>query len=578
MLRRIFSWLFQESSEPAQEGEECADSIRYSALRRNLLLIMLGISILPMLAVSTISHLESRQAMQAEALAPLKKLVNKTKHSFELFLAERESTVSFIASAYNFEALADQQRLEKIFVAMRKEFGSFVDLGLIDSTGRQVSYVGPDNLAGKQYGGQQWFQEVMDKGTHVSDVILGSRGYPHFVIAVKHLKPGEGAWVLRATVNTDRFNDLIDSMNLDARSEAFVLNREGVLQTNSKLFGDTLSRFPWELPKARPEAESVSLPAQNYSDLLLIQASIPNTPFVLVQAKPYSVAMEAWEALKAKMLLVFSGSLVFIFVAVYVISNYLVRRIQTADCKREAALRNMEHANKLASVGRLAAGVAHEINNPLAIICEKTGLMQDLIRNRPEMPNQKKFMGLADSIVQTVERCSLITHRLLGFAKRMDVNVEMVDVNETLLEVVSFLEREAEYRKIELKMDLAQDLPQIESDHGQLQQMFLNLLNNALDAVPPEKGWILIQSWQLESGKLSVAVEDNGCGISRKVQRRVFEPFFTTRGSAGTGLGLSITYGLVQRLGGEIELQSEVGKGTRFTVHLPLEPPKQEGT
>ncbi len=603
MLRRLFTRLFQDSPGASERLDESTASTRYAALRRNLVLIMLGVSILPLLAVSIISHIEARQAMQKEALAPLKRLVDKSKHSFELFLAERNSAVSFIASAYSFETLSNQARLENIFSVMHKEFGGFVDLGLIDSTGRQVSYVGPYNLQGKQYDGQEWFREVMVKGTHISDVFLGHRSFPHFVIAVKHSEPSEGSWILRATINTDRFIDLIDSMNLDARSEAFILNREGVLQTSSNLFGTILSEFPWDLPRPRSEAQSISVsfsdkaleylaldspnthsenksiaaPERNASELLLIQVAISNTPFVLVLAKPYSVVMETWKALQTRMLVVFITSLIFIAIAVYAISTRLVARIQTADLKREAALHNMEHANKLASVGRLAAGVAHEINNPLAIIYEKTGLMQDLVKNSPGMRHQEKFLGLADSIVQSVERCSLITHRLLGFAKRMDVSMEKVDVNEVLLEVMSFLQREAEHRKIEIKKALDQDLPRIESDHGQLQQVFLNLLNNALDAMPQEGGWILIQSWQADPGKISVAIEDNGCGMSLEVQKRIFEPFFTTRGSAGTGLGLSITYGLVQRLGGEIELQSEEGKGTRFIVNLPLSPPKQEG-
>jgi two-component system NtrC family sensor kinase len=603
MLRRLLASLFQESSGQSLGLEESTASTRYAALRRNLVLIMLGISILPLLAVSIISHIEARQAMQEEALAPLKRLVNKTKHSFELFLAERNSAVSFIASAYSFETLSNQARLESIFAVMRKEFGGFVDLGLIDPAGRQVSYVGPYNLEGKQYEGQEWFQEVMVKGTHISDVFLGHRSFPHFVIAVKHSPSSGGSWILRATINTDRFMDLIDSMNLDARSEAIILNREGVLQTNSSLFGSILSQFPLELPRPRSEAQSISAkvsdkalkyltldtynagsktkpiaaPAEkNGSELLLVQAAISNTPFVLVLAKPYSVAMETWQALQSRMLIVFITSLIFIAAAVFAISTRLVARIQTADLKREAALHNMEHANKLASVGRLAAGVAHEINNPLAIINEKAGLMEDFIKNSPEMPNQQRFLRLTDSIVQSVERCGLITHRLLGFAKRMDVSTEMVDLNEVLLEVMSFLDREAEHRKIELRQDLGQELPRIESDHGQLQQVFLNLLNNALDAVGQE-GMIVIRSYQPEPETISVDIEDNGCGMTKEVQKRIFEPFFTTRGAAGTGLGLSITYGLVQRLGGKIDLQSEEGKGTTFTVRLPLKPPKQEG-
>lgn len=595
MLRRLFARLFQVSSSQSPGFEDSTAPTRYAALHRNLILIMLTVSVLPLLVVSILSHIESRQAVQDQALVPLKRLVNKTRHSFELYLAERKSAVSFIASAYSFETLSNQARLESLFAVMRKEFGGFVDLGLIDSTGRQVSYVGPYNLQGKQYEEQEWFQEVMIKGTYISDVFLGHRRIPHYVIAVKQAEPNAEPWILRATLNTDTFMDLINSMGLDARSEAFILNREGVLQTSSSLFGSPLSRLPLDLSRPGSEAEAISAnvtdealeylalersiiakPDPSGSELFLIQTAISDTQFVLVLVKPYSVVMETWQDLQSDKLLKYITRLIIIAIAVYAISTLFVARIKTADLRREAALRNMEHSHRLASVGRLAAGVAHEINNPLAIINEKAGLMKDFIDNSQGMPRQERFLQLTDSIVQSVERCSRITHNLLGFAKRMDVSTELVDLNEVLLEVISFLEREAEHRKIELRQELAQELPRIESDQGQLQQVFLNLLNNALDAVGQE-GMILIRSYQPGPDTVSVDIKDNGCGMSPDVQKRIFEPFFTTRGSAGTGLGLSITYGLVQRLGGKINLQSEEGKGTIFTVRLPLKSPKQEG-
>ncbi|MFP4168408.1 MAG: ATP-binding protein [Desulfonatronovibrionaceae bacterium] len=574
MLRGFFSLSDQNPPENTGTGGESADPGRYITLRRNLLLIMLAVSVFPLLLISAISHTEARQAMKEEALAPLKRLVNKTKHSFELFLAERKSAVSFIASAYSYETLSDQRRLEKIFSVMRKEFGGFVDLGLIDSSGEQKSYVGPYKLQGKQYEEQEWFREVMVKGTHISDVFLGYRSFPHLVIAVKHTSSEGRSWILRATIDTNRFSELIGSMGLDSRSEAFILNQEGVLQTRSDMFASTLRPLSLDLPRSRLEADSFFTKDQKGSDLLLVHAAIADSPFRLVLAQPYSVAIEAWQALQRKMLVVFVICLLFIGTAVHLISTRLVGRIETADLKREAALHNMEHTNKLASVGRLAAGVAHEINNPVAIINEKAGLMEDLVRNTPEMPHQKRFLQLTDSIAQSVERCSLITHRLLGFAKRMDVSMELVDINEVLLEVISFLNREAEHRKVELIKDMDEELSRIESDHGQLQQVFLNLLNNALDAVG-QGGRIEVKTFQPQADTVSVAIEDNGCGMSPEVLSRIYEPFFTTRGSAGTGLGLSITYGLVQRLGGSIDIHSEEGKGSRFTVHLPLNPPNK---
>jgi len=123
-----------------------------------------------------------------------------------------------------------------------------------------------------------------------------------------------------------------------------------------------------------------------------------------------------------------------------------------------------------------------------------------------------------------------------------------------------------------MQKNFAEDLPRIESDHGQLQQVFLNIINNAFDALE-DGGRVRIDTFQHDASSISVSVEDNGKGMSEEVKQRVFEPFFTTRGSEGTGLGLSITYGIVNKLGGSIDLISEEGVGTKFTVNLPL---KQE--
>ena len=212
--------------------------------------------------------------------------------------------------------------------------------------------------------------------------------------------------------------------------------------------------------------------------------------------------------------------------------------------------------------------MAHEINNPLAIINEKSGLMKDLIETTPAFPMRDKFLGLAGSILQSVERCRTITHRLLGFARRMDLAIEVMDLNEVLRETVGLLEKEVLLQNVRMELHLADDLAPIASDRGQLQQVFLNILNNAVAAV--EDGCtISVRSWEEDIETVGVAIRDNGCGMAEETKKHIFEPFFSTKGSHGTGLGLSITYGIVKKLGGHIQVESEVGMGTTFTVIVP---------
>jgi two-component system NtrC family sensor kinase len=292
-------------------------------------------------------------------------------------------------------------------------------------------------------------------------------------------------------------------------------------------------------------------------------------PFILIFIKKPGEIMKTWFALKSELFWVLFFSCILIIGASYGIVKTLVRHIQESDERRGTALREAQYANKLASVGRLAAGVSHEINNPLAIINEKAGLMKDIIERNENFPESEKFLGLISSIHRSVDRSRVITHRLLSFAKRMDVNLEDVDLADLLKEVIGFLEREAFHRNIDLRLDFDPKLPGIISDKGQLQQVFLNIITNAFEAVEND-GIVHIITSIKDANNVQVVVKDNGQGIPEEYLPHIFEPFFTTKKKYGTGLGLSITYGIVQKLGGNLTVQSKEGEGTTFTVIIPI--------
>jgi two-component system NtrC family sensor kinase len=150
----------------------------------------------------------------------------------------------------------------------------------------------------------------------------------------------------------------------------------------------------------------------------------------------------------------------------------------------------------------------------------------------------------------------------------MDMKIEAIDLKEVFLEVFSFLEKEAFHRNINVQLKLDDSLPQIYADYGQLQQVFLNILNNAFTAVK-DGGSVVVTSWDHDSEFVGISITDDGEGMSEETKKHIFDPFFTTRTNSGTGLGLSITYGIVKKLGGYTEVHSKEGEGTTFTVFLP---------
>jgi signal transduction histidine kinase len=231
----------------------------------------------------------------------------------------------------------------------------------------------------------------------------------------------------------------------------------------------------------------------------------------------------------------------------------------------------MEQSNQLASIGQLAAGVAHEINNPLALINETAGYVKDLFVIKEQYQEDKELIEYIDYILDAVERCGTITKQLLGFARKFDVNIQKVNLKEVILDVLNFHNKEAEYRNIKVHANIAEDNLEIETDRGKLQQILLNLVNNAFQAV--DNGCVLdIQASYNGPDMVGITISDNGCGMPQNNLSKIFEPFFTTKERGkGTGLGLAITYGLVKKLKGDISVKSKLDEGTTFTITLPTQ-------
>lgn len=232
---------------------------------------------------------------------------------------------------------------------------------------------------------------------------------------------------------------------------------------------------------------------------------------------------------------------------------------------------------KLASIGQLAAGIAHELNNPLTGILTFTHLL------RKKMPEGSQDAEDLDLVIRETKRCASIIRRLLDFAREKTPEKELVDLNRLIEETVRFVERSAALQQIDISMQLDADLPPLYVDADLIKQVLMNILVNAQQAIA-QHGRIVVQSRRHEDRSLAnsdesvpvveIAVSDTGCGIPTANLQRIFDPFFTSKEvGKGTGLGLSVSYGIVRSHGGEIEVESTVGQGTTFRVYLPARRP-----
>jgi signal transduction histidine kinase len=538
--------------------------------RKTLITAVLSVSIVtivPLLIMTSVADHQYREALHAESTRPMVRFAAIGRQSLESFLSEHLSALDMVVRERGFGQLRDSRRLREVLTNLQRAFGGFVDLGVLDDNGIQVSYAGPFELEGRSYSEYDWFSEVSTAHVYVSDVFMGYRNAPHFVIAVQDVA-SDGPFVLRATIDTDVLNRLVTSLLVQPSWDAFLINRDGILQTDSRRYGAALQRCPIAMPTNPAQGELVEQEDESGERLLVNYAAIERSPFVLALLSPDEALQAGWLGPRRNLAGFLVVSIFLILAVVTGGSVYMLNRARESNLKRLSYFHKMEYTNKMAALGRLSAGVAHEINNPLSIITEKAGLLEDLLMLNVALPPREKMSELVSSVLKSAERCGGITHRLLGFAKHMEVQRESIDLDEVLRQVLGFLEKEASYRAIQIDFDYPEDPPTVVSDRGQLQQVFLNIINNAFAAVK-DGGHIQIGIRRTDGDAVAVSITDDGIGVAEEHLKHIFDPFFTTKKGGGTGLGLSITYGIVQKLGGQITVSSEVGMGTCFTVTLP---------
>jgi len=513
-------------------------------------------------------------AYRSQMLTNLRWNAESAKRTIETFLSELQTLMIYTANEHTYEDLIDQDSLNKLYHRLKTHYPGLVDLGIIDHEGIQRVYAGPYELLGKDYSDRECFKVVSSSKTFIGRVEMGYRNVPHFAIAVSFFNTDAGQnWVFRTSIDVTTLNNYIDKISTGALSDIFLVSRNGepILQSSSQQYGPPLSPYPFELPQNRIGITITE--NRGVWDYVVLKAVtyIEGTPWALVLLKHGYLYGKDWSFFKARLFVIVMISTIFALLVILRITNLFVSRIREADEKRETMLAEVEHTSKLASIGRLAAGVAHEINNPLAIISAKTGLIMDLLELSDDFKYKAKISTEIHGTSDAVERCKVITHRLLGFARRMDITLETININSLMREVLGFLDKEALYRGIHVDMNLGDSLPTIESDRGQLQQIFLNLINNAIDAIDKD-GRVTISTKLKNQNSIQIDVVDNGKGIPQDIISHIFEPFFTTKDSGakrGTGLGLFITYGIIKKLGGQISVRSSVGVGTTFSVILP---------
>lgn len=540
-------------------------------LGSKIALTALGFSLIPLLALGITMYSMFASAYHNKIRSNLVTLAENKRQAIDLFLREQISQLRTIANTHPIEALSSPDVLDNILTTIQQGSRTLIDLGLIDEDGRHISYAGPYNLLEINYKNEDWFHQVMVRKIFVSDVFEGFRGFPHLIIAVKIQEKGR-SWILRATIDSDIFDSLVRWLQIGDRGDAYLVNRAGELQTRPRFGNKKKEIFAPFLAPPFAGTRGTEFGEHNHKIFVAGTWLEQKTWLLVIEEDAQSQLRPLFEAQTATWLLG-GGGVVLIIIGTLLISRMIVTQQERSELGQAKLNEELIQASKMAALGKLAAGVAHEVNNPLAVIREKAGWMRDLLEEEDvkSSENFQEFEDAVEKIEQHVERAGNVVHRMLGFARQMEPVCNDVYLNDVLKHTTVFLDNEIKFRGIELIWQLETDLPAIQSDSSQLQQVFLNLLNNAIDAINRNGTITIATFFNREAATVCTSIRDSGPGIDKETQQHLFDPFFTTKKvGEGTGLGLSISYSIVNKLGGTIRFESELGQGTEFIIIFPV--------
>jgi len=553
----------------------------YAGLKKVILASMILVPLIPFALVLGIGNYYFTTSLESSTIASMQRIVYDHRQMIGSFLMERKADLEFILNTHTFEDLSHPDTLQPTFENLQKKSHAFVDLGIFDENGLHVAYHGPYQLSGKVYDQTPWFKAVMKNGFYISNVFLGYRQVPHFVIAVAKVDQGR-QWVIRSTIDTQIFNDLVEKVRIGKTGEAYLLDADGVFQTERRSGGALMSKDP-DRSKYGPVHDGtntfIDIDASG-EPYLYATTWLKDGSWLLVVRQEKADAFKALRQATYRIILISIVGGAAIIVLAFFLTDRIIRRMERMDQEKDQLGEQLIRAGRLAEIGEMSAGFAHEINNPLQIIKSEYTLVEMILtdlKERGELKESEDLAELEDSIDQIklqVDRCADITQAILQFGRKGEPETKDIDLPSFIPEITGMVANKAGVHGITIEQEVSDEIAGVHGDPRHLQQVLVNLLNNAIDAVITRHGSsggeIRIESGPVGNGHVEIKIRDNGSGISSENLKKIFTPFFTTKPvGKGTGLGLSVCFGIIDKMGGEMSVASRVNGGTTFTIRLP---------
>ncbi|MDH3829039.1 MAG: cache domain-containing protein, partial [Desulfobacterales bacterium] len=416
----------------------------FRQLRLRLRIGLLGAFIVPLAALSLYFHFQFQITLIATAKMNLITISESQRNTIDLFLQERVVNIFSLYHSKEFSIAPTRQTMENYLQNLRRVSDAFIDVGFLNASGIQIGYAGPfPNLQNKAYGNEKWFLALLeqDRDYFISDIYLGFRNKPHFTIAVRQMIDGQ-FYAMRSTLDPDKFYMFLRTIKHGKGVESALINNEGTYQIvdpdRGELFG--LSDFiPLE-----PKSSGVQEIKKDGDSILVAYSWLKETPWALIVREPLSIAHA--QMYRARQVMITGTALIVIIIAtaIWLTTNALISKARENAEKREELHFQLLHASKLASVGELATGVAHEINNPLAIILASSGVIKDMLNPEFDLDARpENIIKELENIESATFRARSITHQLLDYGRKNTPDPVACNINQILDEVMRGLkERE----------------------------------------------------------------------------------------------------------------------------------------
>lgn len=544
------------------------DAQHYRDLRRRITIRLLLLYLGPVVLFATYFYLQYDAIVSESNRLHLQAIAESQAKTLDLFLSERLVNLANVVDDPRQMFPPTSEAMDANIGKLRRNSDAFVDIGFFDSSGTQAAYGGPfPSLEMRNYRSEAWFRTLRESDTDfvITDIYLGFRNRPHFTMATKRVIDGQFV-VFRATLDPERIYDYISSLGDGQDVYTSIINPSGAFQLAAQRLGSPL------------ESSGIIPPREPALGVIRTEFGkrAVNMAYSWLRTADWALLVQETADHRTGLPTGYRLRIIGIAAAMIVVGFIIIvvraRRQVDLQMETDRTRAQLAHAAKLASVGELAAGIAHEINNPLASINEEAGLVLDLTNPAyGQEISQGELRDHLQSIQSLVFRCRDITHKLLGFVRKTDMDIKRHNVHTLIDGVIDgLLGPEVAISNVEMKRRYTTDDVVILTDGNQLQQVILNIVNNGIDATGGQGGEIVIGT-RVEENRLFISISDNGKGMSPDQLDKIFVPFYTTKDvGKGTGLGLSVSYGIMKNLGGEIEVESHLGKGSTFTLVLPI--------